>query len=136
MFDAFEPALAWLGFGASSYASALYPLRERDADDALLRRLHQLLTDERFTLRLGQAARQLGMSERTLQRKLNAARTTFQAESARAKLAMAKTLMLSGAHNLTAIALELGFGSLQHFSTRFRASHGVPPSRWLQTQQR
>ena len=89
-----------------------------------------------FSISSSQAARRIGMSQRTLQRRLSEARTTFHAELSSAKLAMAKTLMSLGGRSMTAIALELGFASVQHFSSRFSAVHGESPSSWLRAHTR
>ena len=128
-----EAALTWLGESdASHLAVELRGLRPSDtADAAVLGRLQELLRDEDLSLEVTEAASRLGMSSRTLQRRLTSACTTFQAEQLRAKLARATTLMLTGKYSMTAIAFDLGFASPQHFSSRFSAVYGQPPSVWL-----
>jgi AraC-like DNA-binding protein len=74
------------------------------------------------------AAGALGMSERTLQRKLGEVGTTFQDEMAEARIRAAKRMLLDGDAPLTAIAFDVGCASLQHFSALFRKRTGQSPS--------
>lgn len=134
MFSDVTAALSWLQCEDPAHLSQqLASLRRPAADQTLLAGLHRLFMETHFSISLGQAARRIGMSQRTLQRRLSEARTTFHAELSNAKLAMAKTLMSLGGRSMTAIALELGFASVQHFSSRFSAVHGVSPSSWLRS---
>ena len=80
-------------------------------------------------------ARVLGVSERTLQRRLKAAKTTFQQELTHARIAEARRRMLDSDAPLTQIALDVGFGSLQHFSGHFSRLVGCSPSTWRSTNQ-
>jgi AraC-like DNA-binding protein len=133
MFQSVEAALAWLGEpDARALAAQLQALRPcaQDVHDVLAR-LQRLLVEQDLSLDVGEAARRLGMSPRTLQRRLATSNTTFQAELLRAKLTRATTLMLTGRYTMTAIAFDLGFASPQHFSSRFSAIYGQPPSTWL-----
>ena len=76
------------------------------------------------------AAHTLRLSQRTLQRRLSEANTTFHEELALARLGAAQRLMLDSDAALTAIAFEVGCASLQHFSALFRRRTGVSPSAW------
>lgn len=132
LFSDVNPALAWLQCeNPEALAQELAGLQRLDADKSLLESLHRLFMDTEFAVSLSQAARRFGMSQRTLQRRLSAARTTFHAELSKAKLAMAKTLLSLGGRSITTIALELGFASVQHFSARFSAVYGQSPRSWL-----
>lgn len=82
------------------------------------------------SLGLPETARKLGMSVRTLQRKLESAATSFRVEQLSAKLERAQTLMLTSDASLTRIAIDLEFASPQHFSTLFRKHCGCTPSQW------
>lgn len=75
-------------------------------------------------------ARQVGVSLRTLQRRLRLLGTSYQREAADARLRVAKQLMRDTSHSIKWIALESGCASLQHFSTFFRDHVGVSPSQW------
>ena len=134
LFSDVSAALQWLQCPEpDALALELASLHRVDADKSLLAGLHRLFMESEFSISLGQAARRFGMSQRTLQRRLSAARTTFHAELSNAKLAMAKTLLSLGGRSITTIALELGFASVQHFSARFSAVHGQSPRSWLRS---
>jgi len=134
LFSDVTSALAWLQCeDPEALAEELASLHRLAADKSLLAGLHRLFMETEFSVSLSQAARRLGMSQRTLQRRLSAARTTFHAELSNAKLAMAKTLLSLGGRSITTIALELGFASVQHFSARFSAVHGESPRSWLRS---
>lgn len=118
------------GIVAQTY-SALRSLRAVDREDATLEYLRGVLAAEESSLDVSTAASQLRLSARTLQRRLAAKGTTFQAELLRARLAKATTRMVEGKLSLSAIAFDLGFASPQHFSSRFSSVYGVSPSTWL-----
>jgi AraC-like DNA-binding protein len=79
---------------------------------------------------LARTARALGVSSRTLQRRLAESGTTFAAEVAAARLRAAERLLIDSDAPLTSIALDVGFSSLQHFSAMFRRHAGASPSSW------
>jgi AraC-like DNA-binding protein len=81
-----------------------------------------------------EAAHALGVSERTLQRRLREAGTTFKDQLADARIRAAKQMLIDGASRLTAVALEVGCASLQHFSALFRRRTGESPSAFRQRQ--
>jgi AraC-like DNA-binding protein len=70
----------------------------------------------------------LGISERTLQRKLGEAGTGYLNELAEARVRAARRLLLESDAPLTAIAYDVGCASLQHFSALFRKRTGESPS--------
>lgn len=82
---------------------------------------------------LSDAAKALKVSERTLQRKLSDAKVTFTEELAEARLRAAKRLLGDTDLKLTAIAVEVGFSSLQHFSALFRRRLAMSPSEFRQS---
>jgi AraC-like DNA-binding protein len=93
-----------------------------------LRRLLEAQLTQPPTVR--QAARALGASDRTLQRRLAEAGTTFQDEVAKCRIVAAKRLLADSDSPLTTIALDLGYASLQHFGASFRRIVGQSPSAW------
>jgi AraC-like DNA-binding protein len=133
-------------FGNAAAAFAwLAPQRARDWPDDGARTLAELYAEASGTPpvvgalrayvegRLGDAtiaaaATALATSERTLQRKLGDAGTTFQHELAAARIRVAKRLLLDENAALTAIAFDVGCSSLQHFSALFRKLVGESPS--------
>jgi AraC-like DNA-binding protein len=126
-----ERALDWLGT-SEPIASSLRQLVDTERGfDPLLDRLQCLLDSTRGDqLRLNAAARLLGTSERTLQRRLQEASTSFQCEIQRAQIRLAKQLMRDSSLSLSAIAVEVGCASQSHFSAMFRRSTRVTPSQW------
>jgi AraC-like DNA-binding protein len=79
-------------------------------------------------IELPAAAKALGTSERTLQRKLAEASTSFTDELADARIRAARRMLLDTEMSLTSIALEVGCASLQHFGALFRRKTGESPS--------
>jgi AraC-like DNA-binding protein len=130
-------ALEWLepdalGAGApADLAADLAGLYESaSGTPQYLRALRVLLDRNLGGIAVGDAATELGMSERTLQRKLGEAGTTFQDEMAAARVRTAERMLLETDTPLTAIALDVGCASLQHFSALFRKRTGQSPSAW------
>jgi AraC-like DNA-binding protein len=77
-----------------------------------------------------ETALEIGVSQRTLQRRLRESGTSHQREVTLARLEVAKRLLRTTAHPLKWIALEAGYGSPQHFSSSFRRHTQMSPSRW------
>jgi AraC-like DNA-binding protein len=129
VYERADAALEWLG------RPELGDELRRLADDAkredpLVRALREHLAATLGDAALPKAARALGVSERTLQRRLQEAGTAFQTELQRARVHAAETLLADPEMKLTAIALEVGCASLQHFSTLFQRVNGVSPRQW------
>jgi AraC-like DNA-binding protein len=128
VFDHVEGALAWLG--RPELAPVVLLLGEHPlGEGAMVRALRQHLGGS-LRATLPSAARGLGVSERTLQRRLREAGTTFQQEMQKARVREAERLLLDPERKLTAIAAEVGCGSLQHFSSLFRRLTGLSPTEW------
>jgi len=131
LFEDAGAALAWLGEpGAALAAELAEQVDAARGTTPLLGGLRSLLLRRMADLTLEEACRALGVSERTLQRRLQDAGTTFQAELASARIEEAKRRMVASEASLTAIALDVGFPSLQHFSAVFRKATGQSPSAW------
>jgi AraC-like DNA-binding protein len=129
VFDDLDAALAWLG--RPELAPVVSDLAERShGEDAMVRALRQHLAGALRHATLPAAARALGVSERTLQRRLREAGTSFQDELQSARVRAAEELLLDPELKLTAIAADVGCASLQHFSGLFRRRTGVTPSQW------
>jgi AraC-like DNA-binding protein len=127
VFDAAAAACAWLG------VADLAPLlREVHAaatgTPPLLGALRAHLDAHLRDATLPAAARALATSERSLQRALGEASTTFTDEVAEARIRAARRLLVDGDAPLSTIARQVGCASLQHFSTLFRKRTGEPPS--------
>ena len=120
-------AIAWLGI---ELAPALLEQMHAEASSTPqeVGALRALLDRHLDGLPIASAAKQLGMSERTLQRKLADAGTTFKDEVADARVRAAKRMLVESDAPLTTIAFDVGCGSLQNFSALFRRRTGESPS--------
>jgi AraC-like DNA-binding protein len=130
LFDDASDALAWLDEEPSLAGELASLVEEVTGTSALVSRLRAALAGQLQDATVGSAARSLGMSDRTLQRKLKAQSTTFAAELLAARLHEAQRLMRDTDAPLANIALDTGFSSQQHLSTAFRKATGERPSAW------
>jgi AraC-like DNA-binding protein len=105
------------------------PEEASSIDDAL-RALRELLAQGADRGALRAAAAQLGVSIPALEQRLSAAGTSFKNELRQARVKEAQRLLLSTVHTTTAIATQLGFPSLQHFTVEFRKLTGEAPGSW------
>jgi AraC-like DNA-binding protein len=134
IFDEVHPALLSLGLAddpAIELARACEELvlrEERDA--ALITPLRAWLAESLQVADEASAARCLGMSVRTLQRKLHAAGTSFGKELVAARMRVAMTALAETDRTLKEIALDVGIPSASQFSTVFRREVGKPPGAW------
>ena len=131
LFTTTVEALEWLGrTDARTLASelgAIVTTESAAADE--LRKLHDLLAT-RLGVPLSAAARAIGVSTRSLQRRLHEAGTSFRAEVDAARIRAARALLAETDRKITAIALDVGCTTLQHFSALFRRLTGETPSGW------
>lgn len=75
-------------------------------------------------------ARALGLSRRTLQRRLREAGTTFRDEREHHLSLRIEQLLAGTDLDLDAIAADVGLSSASHLVAHFRASHGTTPGAW------
>jgi len=128
--DDLEQGLAWLGYTMTDalwteVAASSVHLETQTA-------LTQLAQDgKKPTLAL--VARKLGVSERTLQRKLTAANVSFRDEVLRSRVEHAKQLLLTTDLKLDAIARAVGYGFSQSLVRAFRQATGESPSAWARS---
>jgi AraC-like DNA-binding protein len=126
--------LAWLGFAAAQIdawsAELAAALATAQRTDDVVVALRDLLSGHHASIDSAEAARRLGVSERTLQRRLHAADTTFQTELLAARVRAAQNLLLRTDLDVKAIALQVGAPSPQSFSQLFRQLTGETPSGW------
>lgn len=78
--------------------------------------------------RIDWVADKLGMSGRTLQRRLDAQGLSFQRLVEERLLRRAKMMLETTAPSITEIAFELGYRDLAHFTRAFRRWTGISPS--------
>lgn len=128
---ALEWALADTELDASALTRTLTKLFEAGMDTApIVRQLDGYLEANLLAASVSDASRVLGLSERTMQRRLSEAGTTFVDALSSARVRVAQRLMLDSDAPLTRIALDVGCASLQHFSALFRRKVGQAPSAW------
>lgn len=129
-----QEALAWLGRPEAESRALLNELNglvtQLMGQSPLLGELHRVLRTRLVEAHLADVARELGMSERTLQRRLRESGTSFQAELNTVQVRTAQSLLLESDAKLTSVAVEVGCASLQHFSSLFRKMTGESPSAW------
>ncbi len=109
------------------------------ADDqgrSVLFQLRDLLCKRALTTTVESAAAELGMSVRTLQRRLNEANTAFERERALACIARAKALLARSDLAVKAIAAELGLPSSVRLVQLFRQYEKTTPLKWRSTLRR
>jgi len=129
LFSTPESALSWLGVrGPDRLAQEIDALHARLQDSSpVVLALHAVLAADLQRAEIDGAARALGQSVRTLQRKLRLVKTTFQTELARCRVHAAKRMLEDRDRALGEIARELGFSSQAHLSTLFRRHAGMTP---------
>lgn len=76
------------------------------------------------------AAAALGMTPRTLQRRLAERGTGFQDEVAALRCAMAKALLRDPDRSMASVAARLGFADVANFHRAFKAWTGATPAQW------
>ena len=75
----------------------------------------------------------IGLHPRTLQARLHAEHTHYDARLRAVRQALACTHLAESDIDLTRLALDLGYAELAVFSRAFKEWTGLPPSRWRQT---
>lgn len=125
-------ALRWLGVeGAEPLMIELDELQAKvSGTTPVLRDLRALLHRNLRGIALPEAASSMGISERSLQRRLAEHGTSFQREVGFARVRAAQRLLVETEANLTHIAFEVGCASLHHFSILFRKVTGETPTQW------
>jgi AraC-like DNA-binding protein len=93
-----------------------------------LRRLQAWLMAKMGRPSIQEAATELGISSRSLQRLLAAANTSFRRELEHARLRAAEALLIDSQSKLEAVAREVGYSTLSHFTVAFRRATGETPS--------
>jgi len=126
-FVAMDAALRWLGHQHVANEVAEIDALRHD----LLARLRGWLDQTNLeSASMELAVGDLGVTLRTMQRRLADASTRFAEELARAQVARAQRLMRDQTRKLSDIALEVGCGTPSSFSDLFRRITGETPSQW------
>ncbi|MEZ5298438.1 MAG: helix-turn-helix domain-containing protein [Ilumatobacteraceae bacterium] len=117
--------------GLSAYLlSQLDELRSQAADRSLVTTVRGVIADSLADGQpsKSQVARRLGMSERTLHRRLADEGESFQTLVTRARQDAAESLLRSGRHSLVDVAFLTGFSDQTAFTRAFKRWTGLTPS--------
>ena len=109
-------------------ANALHARQDAAVAHELRRQLHRMLSTRKTSL--ASVARQLGMHERTLNRRLRAEGTTFQREYEEVRYTAALQLLGESRMTLAQIAAALDYSDASAFNRAFRRWAGVTPAQW------
>ena len=120
-------------FAMMSQQMDAVPLRSTDASDpAVAIRLNVAENLAGDTPTLASEAERLGMSQRTLQRRLTEAGTSMQTIVDECRREMAKRLLTETDHTLSSIGYILGFSAPAAFTRSAIRWYGVTPSQYRQ----
>ena len=123
-------ALGWLG-APSSLAIELEQLQAAALDTTpLVRDMRAQLRGQLRGAALATMAAALGLSARSLQRKLREHGTSFQHELNRLRVEESQQLLAGSDSTVTEIAMAVGSASVHHFGTLFRRFTGMTPTQW------
>lgn len=132
-----DEALRWLDTPEGDAVLAeVDRIRVRVDESALHRELRALLEralrqgEPTSTPTLAACAKTLGLSSRSLQRRLGETGTSFRRELGIARVARAQELLTTTTLSVGEVAFQVGCASEQHFSRLFRRSTGESPARW------
>lgn len=137
VFTELRSACAWLDAPDELADTVERLIAEAISGSVLLDRMRAWLaarTDMRTSIEV--AGRWAGVSTRSLQRHLHDAGTTFKTELDRARLAMAKHLLLETDLKIAAVAVRIGSSSEANFISFFRRLTGVSPAEWRRQNRR
>lgn len=104
-------------------------LKEERTERTLEARVHAAITDSLPDGRpsRAQVARRLGMSERTLHRRLSEQGETFQSITTNAQRMAAESLLANGRSSLAEVAFLTGFSDQSAFTRAFKGWTGQTP---------
>ncbi|MBP6818621.1 MAG: helix-turn-helix transcriptional regulator [Ferrovibrio sp.] len=103
----------------------------RDAAEGLIERLYALFDDDPFRQwNLSEVGRALGLSSRSLQRRLAEAGAGYAGIQRDARVKRAARAMLAGSATLAEIGYAAGFADQAHFTREFRRVTGMRPAEW------
>ncbi len=137
-FETFADEAAAQGFewcGVPELFDELEALRKRvSGTPSILRSVREALK-ARGDLSAADLAKALGLSPRTLQRRLEAAGSSLREERHRRVSLEIEELLAGTDLDLDAIAARVGLASASHLVRQFRSTHGMTPGEW-RTQRR
>lgn len=128
-----EAAFGWLA--VPEHASVLEEVarlqREMTGSAEIVRNLRAVLECGALsTATLATTARTMGLSTRSLQRRLREAGTSFQHELAATRVSVAQRMMTESTASVSQVASEVGYSSPHQFASAFRKATGSSPRQW------
>ena len=102
--------------------------KETNLTNELRQLLRQCLMEDACTI--DKIARQIGMHERTLNRRLKAEGTTFRQELELVRYTVSQQLLSATHASLDEISLSLGYADSTAFCHAFKRWSGLPPAQW------
>jgi AraC-like DNA-binding protein len=132
-------ALAWLEL--TEYAFVLEEVERLQSAQAggaaVVRDLRTALEQGSLaSATLAAVARKMGLSARSLQRRLREAGTSFQRELAGARVRVAQRRFAESAASISEVAYEVGYSTVHQFSAVFRKATGLSPRQWKSERRR
>ncbi|MEJ2309277.1 MAG: AraC family transcriptional regulator [Gammaproteobacteria bacterium] len=134
-----EFPLSWLNFPNASADPQLFRYLSERAGEQQARRDSSLLTNlQRMMLNaifhrncsVEHVARQLGMHQRTLNRKLGKLDTSFRKELEKMRFELSRQMLANQEISINKIASFLDYSDQAAFSRAFKAWSGISPSAW------
>jgi AraC-like DNA-binding protein len=134
LFGSLVEGLRWLGRGDADRACAeIAPVIDQAvASSQALHEVRAHVAREPLGATLRSVSRALGRSERSLQRELSTAGTSFRNEVRHARAHAAAILLADTDLKLEAVARKVGYASMSHFASAFRDVIGEPPLAYRQ----
>ncbi|HEY2509964.1 MAG TPA: helix-turn-helix domain-containing protein [Polyangiaceae bacterium] len=127
-FTSLHEALGWLGRPPElAEELELLTAHAMAGDRNLVGGLRALLSLDRSVPCRAEAARRLGVSERTLRRALFEARLSYRGEVDRVRVEWAKGELLAAPHKIEALARDSGYGAKSQFLRAFQRVTGESP---------
>lgn len=131
MFGERGETLRWLGCeGHAPHLERIEQMTSAEGSLETLEPVHRAIEVDLVSPSAPAVARALGVSVRTLQRRLHDAGTTFQREVTSVRIRAAQRAMRESPHTLARIANDVGFTSAATFSVAFRKLVGRSPREW------
>lgn len=132
-----EPRGAFEAIGASDVFEELESVRQELLNiPEIVRRVQSALEAMPGKVTAAGVARALGMSTRSLQRRLNDAKSSLRIERQRRLLRQCERMLESTELDLDAIARQVGASSSSHLIALFRAHHGMTPGAFRASRRR
>lgn len=122
-----DSALTFLGHagGAEAHAAASEIANQVRGSSRLVSRLREVLLRDLVEASVDRSAMALGLSPRTLQRELARCGTSFSDELRRARVGVARDLLVTSDAKVESIAARVGFGSASRMSVALRRELGA-----------